>query len=549
MNTTTTSIPAAPGVAPPIPAGPRVIAFEGVDGAGKSTVLAIVAEHLRERGVAVSLPRIGKDHVSKPIREIRLLTRDRTNLELSPRAELLLYAAREAQVIEQHVRPALAEGATVLLDRSMLTPVVLGSFGRGLELGSSERIVDEACGGLRPDLTLVFDVEPRTSRIRKRLEKVRTREFRKSGRKGLAGSGLAERVREGYLHVAARDGLPIIRAERGSPREIAARVIALLETGRYEEAPEQREPWWLVDPALEFEQAIAGLPELVQLYFTRSLALGRELRAGLLERETNLAIWASDLDDPILQGPALELAPALVLERLQRTPAAAPLRERLADRHPVEVARSLEQVEGEAADRLRERLAEQAPGAVVESLAGRRDAFAHALRDRLWKHADAFERAISLELCDDDESWRRRTKLLERDPAVAIAHLRGLDPARVDPILDRYAERAPKSVIAALRGRGDAFAHGLRARLLASGREVVDSIAGLDDPGSWALREQTCERWPSTVVTSLIGVHRDERARAMIERCRGLAPGDLFLARRLRLLERPLDPTQGHDDD
>lgn len=528
---------------------PRVIAFEGVDGAGKSTVLSIVAQHLRERGVPVHLPRMGKDHVSKPIREIRLLTRDRTNLELSPRAELLLYAAREAQVLEQHVRPALAAGQTVLLDRSMLTPLVLGSFGRGLELASCERIVDEAAGGMRPDLTLVFDVEPRTSRIRKRLEKVRTRAFRTTGRKGLGGSGMAERVRDGYLHVAARDNLPVIRAERGTPQDIAARVIALIETGRYEESPEQREPWWRFEPGRSFEDVVATLPPLVALYFTRSLAIGRALRAELIERETNLAIWACDLDDPLLQGAGLELAPERVLERLQRTPAAMPLRERLLERFPVEVARSLEQLADEQSDRMREQLAERAPGAVVESLAGRNDPFAVALRSRLWKEADVFERATSLELCDDDEAWRRREKLLEKDPAIALAHMRGLDPKRVDPLLERYAERAPKSVVSALHGRSDEVAHRLRQRLLPCGREVVDSIAGLDDAGSWALREQTYERWASTVVTSLFGIHESERARSLIDRCREVGRGDLFLERRLELLARPYDPSLGHDDD
>ena len=95
----------------------RLIAFEGVDGAGKSTALARVAENLRAQGVRVYLPREGKEHVSRPTRMIRQLTRDPRNYMLSPQAELLLYCAREAQVMNELVRPALARGETVLVDR------------------------------------------------------------------------------------------------------------------------------------------------------------------------------------------------------------------------------------------------------------------------------------------------------------------------------------------------------------------------------------------------------------------------------------------------
>lgn len=535
---------------------PRVIAFEGVDGAGKSTVLELVANHLRSSGVMVRLPRIGKEHASKPIREIRQLTRDRTNLDLCPRTELLLYAAREAQVLEQLVRPALAEGATVLLDRSMLTPVVLGCHGRGLELRMCEAIAAEASGGLNPDLTLIFDVEPRTSRIRKRLEKIRTGEFRNSGRKGLAGSGFSERIREGYLSLAARDGLSVFHCERGTPQQIAARVIAKLETGSFDEDAEQSKPWWRVEPELEFEQAIEQLPALVRLYFTRSLPMGRSVRAELLEREPALAIWATDLEDPLLLR-ALERWPERVLERLSRLGAAAgssglglsvaALREQLLTSHPEVVGRSLKRIVGEDADRMRERLAELAPGAALESLAGRSDAFALALREKLWKQADVHERAACLQLCDDPNAWRRRERLLEKDPAVVLPTLRGLDPARIDPILARYVERAPKLVLSALAGRGDAGAHELRARLIDTGRELVDSLWGLDDPVSWELRERLCERWPSTVVSSLVGMPLDARTHALIARCRETAPTDLFLKRRLALLDRPQLGDE-HDD-
>lgn len=538
---------------------PRVIAFEGVDGAGKTTVVELIAEHLRARGQAVEMPRIGKDHVSKPIRAIRSLTRDRTNLDLSARAELLLYASREAQVIEQHVRPAIERGATILLDRSLLTPIVLGAYGRGLELETCEAVAAAASGGVQPDLTLIFDVEPRTSRIRKRLAKIRSGETRNAGRKGLAGSGFAERVRAGYLALAARDQLPILHAERKPPQDIAARVIAQLETGSFVEQAEDAIPSWMVDPALDFEQALESLPALVRLYFTRGLPMGRALRAELLEREPALAIWAADLDDPLFDR-ALTLAPALVLGRLSDlvgTPGTScllgerskGLREAMAADHPAEVARSLRLVSSDAADRLRERLAGLAPGAVFESLLGRSDNFALGLRERLWKQADAYERAIGLRGCDDADAWNRRARLLDKDPAVLIPNLVGSSLERVDPILERFATRAPKSVLAALRGRTDATAHDLREQLLETGREVVDTIAGLDDPRSWALRERCFERWPSTVAASLTGLLDQPRAADLLARCQECAPADLFLKRRIARLTTAGTLGLAHDDD
>ena len=80
---------------------------------------------MRSQGQTVFLPRIGKEHASRPTRMIRALTRDPHNLHLRPRAELALFCAREAQVLGELVTPALDRGETVILDRSLLTALVL----------------------------------------------------------------------------------------------------------------------------------------------------------------------------------------------------------------------------------------------------------------------------------------------------------------------------------------------------------------------------------------------------------------------------------------
>jgi dTMP kinase len=516
----------------------RVIAFEGVDGAGKSTVINIVAEHLRGQGIPIFLPRTGKEHSSRPTRMIRRLTRDRCNLALEAMPEFLLYAAREAQVLGEQVRPALARGETVLLDRSMWTPIVLGSFGRGLDFETALQVADAASGGLRPDVTMIFDVDPRTSRIRKRLDKIRTRRSRDGGRKGLGGSGLKVRVREGYSQLASKEGFPVFHAERGTPAEVAQRAISFLDTGSFSEGPLDGTPNWQVDPGLGFEQALSALPDLVQLYFSRRMMLGRAIRAKLVNDEPRLVAWASDREDPVWETLD-RVAPDERASRFSALPyVEGGWRENLAEEYPVLVARSLKG-NGVEADAFRERLAQRVPGAVCESLSGRSDPAAVEMRKRLWKEADVHERAISINRLSDEKSTKRREKIMREDPAVGLVHLKGLTSEQTDAHLSHWAPFAPKAVLKALNGRTDEFAHALRRELIESGREVIDTIRGLDDAASWELREQYAARWPSTVAWSCAGLGgaADARVAALLDTCRQAAPGDLFLKRRIYQLE------------
>ena len=88
----------------------------------------------------------------------------------------------------------------------------------------------------------------------------------------------------------------------------------------------------------------------------------------------------------------------------------------------------------------------------------------------------------------------------------------------------------PKPVLRALIGRGDPWAHALRRQLLATGSEVVESVAGLTDEPSFALREAAIDEWPLGVVASLSGVELDEpRAVACLARLRERARDDLEL--------------------
>jgi dTMP kinase len=533
--------PPVPMVAPFSPTKHRLIAFEGVDGAGKSTVIREVARALTERGARVFLPRIGKEHSSRPTRMIRRLTRDARNLMLSPTAELLLYCAREAQILRELVRPALARGEIVLLDRSLLTPVVLGAHGRGLPLIECERAAAVASGGLDPDLTFVFDVHPRTSRIRKRLEEVLQRNREPGGRKGLAGSALKERVRQGYLELAASRGYPVFHVERITPDELSRRVLKVLTEGTPPavlEAPEDAVPSWLFTDDVPLPEALDRVPPRVGLYLSRRLLAARDYRKRLLATEPTLVAWSLDLEDP-LRGAVAETEPDYAVRGWARRPLDGPedLRLRLLGVAPEACLMALQNVRTDAVDALRERYADRAPGAVLWSVMGREDTKAEALRERCWDEGETADRAASLVGCTGREAWKRREKLFESAPVDGLRSLAGLSGERVDSLLAEYAPHAPKVVLSCLLGRADTPAFALRESLFATGREVIDSVRGLDADAAWSLRERAVDLWPSTVAHSLLGLESSPRVQAMRAACESAGRGDLHLQRRLCVLD------------
>lgn len=129
------------------------ITFEGPEGSGKSTAI----ETLRSRlpGTVLVTREPGSGLVGAEIRRI-LLHGD----ELADRCELFLFLADRAQHIETIVKPALARGEIVLCDRHADSTVVYQGYGRGLELDRLRELNRFATGGLKPDLTLLFDIEP-----------------------------------------------------------------------------------------------------------------------------------------------------------------------------------------------------------------------------------------------------------------------------------------------------------------------------------------------------------------------------------------------------
>jgi dTMP kinase len=524
----------------------RLIAFEGVDGAGKSTALRHVAERLRAQGLSVFLPRTGKEHASRPTRVIRQLTRDPRNYELSAQAELLLYCAREAQVMQELVRPALARGDTVLVDRSFLTPIVLG-MARGLSQAECEAAARLGSAGVQPELTLVFDVHPRTSRMRKRIERIRTHALGDGGRKGLAGSGFKERVRESYARIAQERGYPLFHVERATPAELAERVVRVVlhgaNAGTGGETPLDAEPRWLVPEGVSLIAALEQLPLADALFLGDGLIATRALRAKALSQEPALAAFTLDLSDPLREAASL-LEPEYALSSLHGVPLSgdADLRLRLLPRAAAAALRGLRGLSDAQSDALRAQYAEREPDAVLESLSGRDDADAWALRDRSWNDADDGAHALTLIGCASARAQALRETLFEKNPPLGLASLRGTSTSVGDAWLTRAREHAPKLVLGALAGRSDAFAYQLRGELFDTGREVIDTVRRLPDEAAFALRERAMPRWASTVAHSLLGLPQTPRVRSFYERCRALGARDLHVMRRLTLLDEQPQP-------
>jgi dTMP kinase len=176
----------------------RFITFEGIDGCGKTTQLRNLAKSLRERGCEVDeTVEPGGTAIGQQIRKILL---DPANTAIRPRTELLLYFASRAQNVDEVIRPALEAGHIVLCDRFTDSTLVYQGCGRGLDRGVVLDLDRIACRGLRPDITVLIDIDLDTSlaRAKRRNERVGQSESRIDEE----SAAFHERVRRGYLALA-----------------------------------------------------------------------------------------------------------------------------------------------------------------------------------------------------------------------------------------------------------------------------------------------------------------------------------------------------------
>jgi len=171
----------------------RFITFEGGEGSGKSTQIALLASALRDVGETVLTVREpGSSAVGESIRATLL---DPANAAMSDRAEILLYEAARAQVVDEVIRPALEAGTVVLADRYFDSTTAYQGYGRGLNLDEIAQLNSFAVGGLVPDRTVVLDI-PADEGLGRALS---TGQPDRVEQQALA---FHERVREGFLEIA-----------------------------------------------------------------------------------------------------------------------------------------------------------------------------------------------------------------------------------------------------------------------------------------------------------------------------------------------------------
>ena len=169
------------------------ITFEGADGCGKTTQIELLDTYLRNKGFNTLLTREpGAKGLGVKLREI-ILNYDG---EVSPQAESFLFLADRAQHIDCIIKPALKEGTIVLCDRHTDSTVAYQGYGRGLDLDRINSLNEIATGGLKPDLTIVFDIDVETSMSRVGKNKDRMES---------AGMEFFNRVRNGYLEIAKQE--------------------------------------------------------------------------------------------------------------------------------------------------------------------------------------------------------------------------------------------------------------------------------------------------------------------------------------------------------
>ncbi len=545
------------------------VVFEGIDGSGKTTVSNQVAERLRAAGLEIKHLRAEGKFVSAVSEAIRDLGRDARNIELTPQAEFLLYVARDVQLIEEALRPALQQTDVVLADRFLYTAEILGRWGRHLPAEFTEPVLQAAAGGLTPDLVVLVDVDPVLARARRKAYKLQVADKRPPSRKGLSGVGLQHRLRRAYLELAAQ-------------------------------SPER---WVVVKNEDSLEETVSRVTELIQ----RAHAQGAKSAIEQLRKQSQLDAPSRPPAPPRSAAEALSSFVSWIDRRMEREPRVAAYllgglfgpgiderRRALTERVPEAVLAASSGRIDELSWQLRDELVPRYAGAVLRTISGvpNSEPRARALREKL-EAQYAAEVAMSLTRLDDELSWQQRERLFDRYPEIVMASVAGLDGERSWALRERWlalreqriageydiarvaaksvsgvpGERAaalraqarraapvaalssiglltdeeswrrrqeflrlaPKVVMGTLRRSCDARAWDMRRAVVADCKEAVDSIQDLDTEEAWQLRESQANVWPSTVAKSLGPLSDGPRGQELLTRLLAARPGNVSL--------------------
>lgn len=195
------------------------VTFEGIEGSGKSTLIAAIERSLKAAGNDVLVAREpGGTPAGDAVRRIFL----QPDLTIDSMAEVMLINASRAQLVADVIRPALHHATFVLCDRYVHSTLAYQGYGRGLPLEEVRAVCDAATRGLQPDLTLLLDVSVQTS--------ARRLSSRQDGADRVEREEQAfhERVRRGFLTLADRDPrMIVLDGERDAEHVLDAAMAAL----------------------------------------------------------------------------------------------------------------------------------------------------------------------------------------------------------------------------------------------------------------------------------------------------------------------------------
>lgn len=172
------------------------ISFEGIEGTGKTTQVRLLAERLSKAGYSVILTKEpGGTAIGNKIRDVLLQPEHKGMFYLT---ELLLYNADRAQHLKELILPAISEGKIVITDRFSDSTVAYQGYGRGIDISLIKSIDEIATGGIKPDITILFDLDVETGLKR-------NRGINKIDRLELEDIEFHKKVRKGYLQIANRE--------------------------------------------------------------------------------------------------------------------------------------------------------------------------------------------------------------------------------------------------------------------------------------------------------------------------------------------------------
>jgi len=200
-----------------------LLSFEGSEGCGKSTQIALLRARLEAAGRSVVVLREpGGTELGESIRH--LLQHAKEGAAMTPETELLLFAASRAQLVREKIKPSLEAGNVVILDRFLDSTIVYQGIARGLPMESVRAINRFAVGDVIPQLTLVLDMDAATAR-----ERIQ-RDGRELDRIESQPLAFFEKVRQGYLHLAVEQpGRMVVLDGAQTPEQIEEQVWKLVE--------------------------------------------------------------------------------------------------------------------------------------------------------------------------------------------------------------------------------------------------------------------------------------------------------------------------------